>query len=292
MSQDIGNSIVGIKDDNGTIQGTGFVIADKVIVTCEHVIKNMEMQPGDTVKVVFSALQRGEYTTEVSFQGYQSHNDIAILVGLDPLPSQAKPVALCSPSTLPKPAKFLTRGYRKLGNREGIPAWGTFIDEVSAEIGASPPTYPSLILESQQIAPGMSGSPLFIPAIQRVVGIINSYFEPGPEGKDQNTARAMPAEVILEAWPALRFQPHTADSLDTQILIILYNYQQKYFGESDMSLNQLVLSSGVKIQAVQRCLFTLQKKRWLQYELTRRGEAGLVSLTSQGFRVAESMIKT
>ncbi|NWG75377.1 MAG: NACHT domain-containing protein [Rubrivivax sp.] len=212
MAQNLVNFVVGIKDQAGNICGTGFVIADRVIATCAHVIDAVKAQPGQTVTVIFSPINK-DYLTMVWPAGYQSHNDVAILIGHEPLPSGIQAAILCSPALSRPNVEFSTSGYRRLGSqREGIPAGGKLIGQMLAIRRQPLPSHPPLILESKQIADGMSGAPLYIPEIDRVVGIVTSYWdaERGQTGsRDLETAFAMPAEAIAESWPQLPFKPPT-----------------------------------------------------------------------------------
>ncbi|MCP3930808.1 MAG: hypothetical protein GY705_17105, partial [Bacteroidetes bacterium] len=128
----------------------------------------------------------------------EDDKDIAILIGSQSLPEQVKPAVLCSPNDVETPIEFLTVGYWKLGKRSGIPIGGKLLGS-TWEAGGKPPLMLETTRDNQR---GISGAPLYIPDIDRVVGIITSYAT-----KEKRTAFAIPADVIKEVWPELEFQP-------------------------------------------------------------------------------------
>ncbi len=83
--------IVGIKNQQGEIIGTGFVIAKGVIVTCGHVVKDVPAQVNDKVMVTFSKFQVDYSTTVKVCHTTPDDKEVAILIGNQSLPEQAHP---------------------------------------------------------------------------------------------------------------------------------------------------------------------------------------------------------
>jgi nucleoside phosphorylase len=79
------------------------------------------------------------------------------------------------------------------------------------------------------------------------------------------------------------------ESLDAQILQILYAYFQQHPGDSKMSLNKLIEICETERTDVIQYLYGLQEKGWLDYDLTDRAESGLVWLTQSGIRVGKNI---
>jgi hypothetical protein len=84
-------------------------------------------------------------------------------------------------------------------------------------------------------------------------------------------------------------QSQGTESLDTRILSTLYAYFQKYPGDSKISLNELIKVFNAEHSDVIQCLYGLQEKGWLNYDLTGRAESGLIWLTNLGIRVAKDI---
>ncbi len=187
--------IVGIKNKQGEIIGTGFVIAKGVIATCGHVVQSISAQVNDKVVVTFSKLD-ADYSTTVNVCKTEDDKDIAILIGSQSLPEQAQPAILCRANDVDIPIEFSTVGYRKWGKRSGIPIKGKVL-AFAWETGGKPPLILETIWDNKR---GISGAPLYLPEINRVIGFITSCLE------EKKRAFANPAEVIQEVWPDLEFQ--------------------------------------------------------------------------------------
>ncbi|MDM8527490.1 serine protease [Anaerolineales bacterium HSG24] len=203
--------VVGIKDKTGKIVGTGFVIDDNRVVTCAHVLyfgvfDEREPARGEQVTIMFSRLEP-DYIASV--ENFQFNNDIAILITNLPLPPEVTPAILCSYDDLEKKDRtyFSTKGYRPFGEQyQAPPADGHVIGPIDT-IKKNPPTHPPLVLETKRIEGGMSGAPVYIPAVDRVIGFVSDKWETEPD-----TALAMSAEVIPTACPEIQLYPPYADS--------------------------------------------------------------------------------
>lgn len=205
MAETLSSCVVGIKNRNNAIIGTGFVITDNAIATCAHVLyygvfgEHRPIMNKDEVTITFSPLGI-DYCTIVEY--YHNDNDIAILKATESLPQEMNPVILCSPADVKKPVTFLTHGYRSFGEKyEGIPADGRVLNSFS-KVLKRPPSYPPLLLDTKRIEGGMSGAPLYIPDVDRVIGFITLKWE-----NEIDSAIALPAEIIREACSEVCFQP-------------------------------------------------------------------------------------
>lgn len=178
--------IVRITDVQGEALGTGFLVTeDGFIVTCHHVIRaresraafpNCEPQPVEVIA-----------TDEV--------HDIAILKLEGEIPEWAESAKL-GHSENGHYNNFRSKGYRPMGDMQGIPAEGRVLQEVSECPGSE---YTPLILKSQGIRQGMSGAPVYIPEIDRVIGMISGYWDSlmAATGlRDAEASFAVPAEAI------------------------------------------------------------------------------------------------
>ncbi|MGB0384158.1 MAG: NACHT domain-containing protein [Ardenticatenaceae bacterium] len=254
---------VGIKNEQGKLVGTGFVIADGVIVTCAHVLYydvfgKRKPAMGDPVTVRFSHLGVDGVT---KVQKYDNRNDVAILHSDQPFPAGGEVAPLCSPTEIQTPVMFLTAGYRDLGSkREGNPAHGKLVGPVLRQLGRS--THAQLVLDSKQIGPGMSGAPLYIPSMERVVGMITSYWDAEKKQtgrKDIDTAFAVPIEGIQEVWPTLQFQAplRIPDGELKSSLAILFGFVREY-------ISFILKTKGEKSEAWQQVAWEEAASRYAE----------------------------
>jgi hypothetical protein len=97
-----------------------------------------------------------------------------------------------------------------------------------------------------------------------------------------------PPSCATTAAAGVNGEPRRAESLDTRILKILYHFLQKHPGDPQMDLNEMVGVLESERADVLQCLYGLQEKGWVDYNLTERAESGLLWLTRLGTRVAKA----
>ena len=187
-------SIVRVTNAAGETLGTGFLVStDGLIATCAHVVEGTEPC------VAFA----GGDPRPIRAVANDPPHDVAILRLEGELPPGAEPARL-GRSAEGYYSDFRSRGYRPLGQLEGIPAEGRVLHAVSECPGVR---YLPLILNSQDIRKGMSGAPIYIPDWDLVVGMITDYWDSLKAGTgfaDRDTALATPAEAITALCPDIR----------------------------------------------------------------------------------------
>ena len=187
--------IVRITDATGKILGTGFLLtADGRVATCYHVVEHQE-----EICIAFP----GEEPSPARLIVTDSVHDVAILQVKSDLPPEAKPSSL-GPSSVADGLLFYSRGYRPLGGLEGIPAEGKVLGTVSEVPGCPKVHHMPLVLQSQHVRGGMSGAPVYVPNLDRVVGMITAYWDSLKAGtgfSDRDTVLATPAEAIAALCP-------------------------------------------------------------------------------------------
>jgi hypothetical protein len=183
--------VVRVTDAHGETLGTGFLVsAEGLVATCTHVVRGHEpcvVFPGDE-------LQSAQVVAS------DEAHDVAILQVEYELPSTAAPARL-GRSAGAHYRDFRSRGYRPMGELEGIPAEGRVLDAVSECPGAR---YVPLILKSQGIREGMSGAPVYISDLDLVVGMVTRQWDSLKAGtglSDRDAALATPAEAIACLCP-------------------------------------------------------------------------------------------
>lgn len=182
-----------LKNGNEPI-GTGFLVADKLVLTCAHVVVEAGAEPGKLVKVI-STGDHKEYGARVLADCWRPDDnsfdrDIAYLE-LDELPPDyIKPLEMGDGVNLGRGIPFTTFGYRKAASSNGISIDGTITS-------VQPDTH-YLQLESSKFRKGISGAPVMAHD-QVVMGMIKE--------SDDNIAFAIPTDILLSVNPGIGLIP-------------------------------------------------------------------------------------
>lgn len=191
-------SIVALCTDEGSIVGTGFLVDDRVILTCAHVVVAAGGGPSSTVSVRFHITGDKCPASVVSDQWRASDGDDVAVLRLEvEAPESAAPVQLENAANCAGHS-FRAFGYPSLGDIEGLWATGK-IEGLVSEAGRQ-----LLQLNSQNLAQGMSGGPVLDETTHRVVGMITSVNHPDATTKHRDTAFATPAEILRAILEDLR----------------------------------------------------------------------------------------
>ncbi|MGC8960459.1 MAG: trypsin-like peptidase domain-containing protein [Chloroflexia bacterium] len=193
--------VVRIADEQGKTLGTGFLVQTRsdapVVVTCHHVVREREVQ------VAFP----GEKGRPARLLAADPVHDVALLQVEGELPPEARP-ALLGPSEVAWGRTFRTLGYRPLGmgRWEGIPGEGRVLGAVREAPGRPEVRFMPLILQSQHLRGGMSGAPVYVPELDRVVGMVTAYWDARVADTgfaDRDTGLATPSEAVAALCPEL-----------------------------------------------------------------------------------------
>jgi WD40 repeat protein len=205
MAQDLTTSVIRILNQAGKTVGTGFLVADRLAVTCAHVVgaalglkdEAINEAPGQDVK--FCA--RGnevERKARVSVKGWSptSKGDVAFLSISDGL-GDLQTVRLA------QAARSGGHPYEAFGfpkqNSEAVEAWdrNTIGGLVQTWSG-----FTRLQLVGNQMGPGFSGGPILDCDLDRVVGMVTW----GERGQHEVKALAVMAETLGMLWPELEIE--------------------------------------------------------------------------------------
>src|SRR5262245_20660336 len=160
MAVDISKSIVNVLGQQGI--GTGVVIADNIILTCEHVVGKADSQP----EVVFSANGEKRPVRNIPLYSPQEEDDIAVLQFDGTLPESVLPLKF-GQSVGSKGHPCETFGYPYIPPFEGLAANGIIQLAVKDIRGRQ-----FLQISATGITHGHSGAPLLDERTGRVVGMI------------------------------------------------------------------------------------------------------------------------
>lgn len=195
---DFRRSILAILDQNANIAGTGFLVNNRKILTCAHVIDDYIV---DAKKEIFVKFVTNYTTKAILLEQYLRYQgeDIAILE-IQNVPDEITPLSLVGAEEYrnTRNGEFSSLGYVKNSNADGISLSGK-IDWL---------TYDNkLQLESINVGEGASGAPVWDLKNNAVIGML----ERQPD-KSKPLVWAIPAEKIWAACPELlpqsqSFQP-------------------------------------------------------------------------------------
>ncbi len=184
-------STVAVLKDGKEPVGTGFLVSDKLILTCSHVVVEANSKPGGFVRVqftgsntIFEARVLEEYWR---LDDDRIDRDIAYLE-LDELPPDyIRPLNIGVGAICGGEIPFYSFGYRMAAGEKGVDVEGT-ITSIRPDTGY-------LQLESSTIDKGVSGAPVMA-YDQVVVGMIKK--------SEDNIAFAIPADILLSVNPEIR----------------------------------------------------------------------------------------
>jgi hypothetical protein len=209
------SAIVRIYHTSSAVVGAGFLVADRHLVTCAHVVaaalnlpQNTQIQPESAIEIDFPLVAPGQKVlARIVF--WQPMNpghpteDIAGLEVLQPVPSAAQPVTLSlSQDYWQHPLRVF--GFPK-GHDDGLWATGILRDQSAngwIQLDA-------LASQDRSIEPGFSGAPIWDEQLQGVVGMAVAAEK---RRQDVTAAYMVPTRVLQSAWSMVK----APDSSGTQ----------------------------------------------------------------------------
>lgn len=191
------SAIVRVHDTGGNVVGAGFLIAERYVLTCAHVVASALDLPGDTadlpeatLQIDFPLLAAGEMLAARVCQ-WQLTADVAGLQLLGWAPPGAAPVQLVTADDL-WGHPFRAHGFPS-GRSQGV--WTSGILRGRQADGWV--QLESIETTGYKIAYGFSGTPVWDEVLQGVVGIIVAA-----ETDEQiKAAYLLPTDMLARAWP-------------------------------------------------------------------------------------------
>lgn len=187
----LAKGLVAILNSKSLAQGAGFLVSNRLILTCAHVVTAVNGGPGQTVPVRF-------YTNGVVCSAlvdascWDTDTDLATLH----LESDPPPGVTCLPlaNTISCAGHtFSTLGFPQMGSYDSLAASGK-IEVVISKAGL-----PMLQLTASQLTQGFSGAPVWDDALGQVVGMLAEVYFDNGDSKNRDTAFAIPAETLQRA---------------------------------------------------------------------------------------------
>ena len=207
MSHELELSVVRIYSNSGNVIGAGFLVSEKYILTCAHVVAyalgvqdGTSEIPTGTVSLDFPGVDsKQKLTARVVFwlpwknnDFSESQEDIAVLQLVNLCADKAKPVELVPDENLWE-HQFRAFGFPK-NKSYGVWTYGVLQ-------GANAKQWVQIEVKSEtsyRLEEGFSGTPVWDENLQRVVGMAVAAEK---HRLDVKAAFIIPAKVLLEAMP-------------------------------------------------------------------------------------------
>jgi Trypsin-like peptidase domain len=170
MVQQLEQCVIRILNTKGEVVGAGFVVANRLAVTCAHVVEAAGGSKGQSISFQFCD-DAAEHTAQVLVEGWspsdigEDTNDVAFLL-LQSLPKEVVPVVLGTAMGRNR-HKYTALGFSSLAVYEYRWADG-YLSGVVPVLGKRP----TLQFEGGKIKEGMSGAPILDLDTNRVVGMV------------------------------------------------------------------------------------------------------------------------
>ncbi len=210
MSASVEAAIVRIRKPTGAIVGAGFLIHEKYVLTCAHVIaqalgisESAPQRPSAPIFLDFPLVAPDvRLTALVVFwrpipdrgNSTQGHEDIAVLELNDPLPASAKPVRLLLEEDLWN-HPFQTFGF-PVGHDDGL--WSTGI--LRGRQGTGWVQVEDVKSTGGRLESGYSGAPVWD---EQLGGVVGMAVAADLNRADAKIAFIIPTRVIATTWTAL-----------------------------------------------------------------------------------------
>lgn len=220
MATPIDVSTFRIFHHNGTIVGTGFLVAKNLAVTCAHVILDADAFNGDTIQVQFTnRVEKINAYVIPEFWLDIANGDIAFL-RLESMPEGIPPLRLGLAGSCHPGSEFRSFGYATAANVQGIYANGKIDGYLSQHM--------LLQLQSPQANHGISGAPVLDEKQGVILGMITKgHIE---LGRNELTTFATPTELLWKICPIIKppipILPRRNPIVEG-INLLLYDYDQR-----------------------------------------------------------------
>lgn len=182
MKQRLERSVISILQADGiSIVGTGFVVSDRLAVTCAHVIEVAKSGCGQSLQIKFYHQPEDEapLIANVLYDGWsQSESDDVAFLELPYISDEVVPVVLGSADDC-NGHSYQALGFASLDDYDSRYA----NDDIGGVVRVPDKRKrPMLQLQGEEIRRGMSGAPILDLVTNRVVGMVSEFLEEEDEG--------------------------------------------------------------------------------------------------------------
>ncbi len=197
--QRLEQSVIRILNAHDKTVGTGFVVTDRLAVTCAHVIKAAGSIYDQPIRIQFYWGEIEQVAQVLSVGWSSATTDDVALLQLDHLPEGIVPVVLGSARQC-EGHPYCAFGFASLAGYDSRKVTDTLDGIVSVR---DKHKRPMLQLKGEEIDQGLSGAPIVDTQTNRVVGMVSEY-------KDNERTRfawATTADTLITYYPALQIWP-------------------------------------------------------------------------------------
>jgi len=199
--RDLLSAVVQVRDGRGRPAGTGFLIADRLVVTCAHVLAvTGGGPPAEPVSVVFTHLDDTTRSVRVDPDLWRApaDGDVAFLHVTGGVPAPARVLPL-GPARAARRHRVRTFGFPVNAPGAGHHGYGVAGDLIRGDRGE-----PLLQLtDCTEVTEGFSGGPVLDEQTGLVIGMVDSVAAPDRLGRGAATAYVTPTETLRAICPRL-----------------------------------------------------------------------------------------
>ncbi|MFB7124285.1 trypsin-like peptidase domain-containing protein, partial [Kitasatospora sp. NPDC056273] len=194
-------AIAQVRDGADLVVGTGFLVAEDLVVTCAHVLADGGYGPGSMVALVFPHIPGAPAVTgrvlEETWR--EPHEQDVALVRLE------RAVVGVAPLRLGSAAGARGHRVRSFGFPVQAPPGGHFGFAAAGGLLPAADSAGELLqlTAANDLTTGFSGGPVLDETTGLVVGMLTAITAPDPHDRGLGIAYATPTAVLREAWPAL-----------------------------------------------------------------------------------------
>ncbi|MFD7283739.1 trypsin-like peptidase domain-containing protein [Streptomyces sp. NPDC059862] len=194
-------AVVQVLTVDGRTAGTGFLVAEGVVLTCAHVVELARQGAGGRVLLRFPHLANApQVEGHALASGWRASDaeDVAVL-RLGDTPEDARPVRLGSAAGC--------RGHHvfSYGFPSQAPDGGHFGYGVAGDLLPADPRAGALLqlTDANDLTTGFSGGPVVDEATGLVIGMVSAITAPDGQSRGLGVAYATPTQVLREVLPVL-----------------------------------------------------------------------------------------
>lgn len=200
MTHPLESGTIRILRPNGSTAGTGFLLSERIAVTCAHVVESTGVLPGSEISFMYHLGGIKIQNAIVLENGWSKKNDVAILKLIEKPPKWIHPLIM-QPSLSMEGRAFQSLGYPNDGPVQTRWPQGNISGRVNVDEYANP----LLQLQGREIDRGLSGSAMVDRTTRRVIGMIAAYQDiKRPIGSENvRFGYAIPIETIWKVYPEL-----------------------------------------------------------------------------------------
>ncbi|MFF8278889.1 trypsin-like peptidase domain-containing protein, partial [Streptomyces lateritius] len=201
IASDLPTAVAQILTPDGRVAGTGFLVAEGVVVTCAHVVEAAEGGPGTVVQLAFPHVvgaDQLEGTVPEELWRSAEYEDVAF-IRLSGTPAGARVLPLGSSEGC-RGHKVRSFGFPAQAPPEGHLGFGETGDLLPAADGRGAHLQ---LTDANDLTTGFSGGPVLDEVTGLVIGMLTEITAPDAYERGLSIAYATPTQVLREILPEL-----------------------------------------------------------------------------------------